>query len=126
MNRKYEWEGCCRRIDCSEHYFNCMAVIRSNSAATDDKSELSRIMRLEVPVIVKLAERKLAMSEVLRLGVGSIIEFVKSNDEPLQLMINNRTIAIGEAVKVGENFGLRIKQVGTMKQLVAAMGTTLR
>jgi len=103
-----------------------MAVIRSNSAATDDKSELSRIMRLEVPVIVKLAERKLAMSEVLRLGVGSIIEFVKSNDEPLQLMINNRTIAIGEAVKVGENFGLRIKQVGTMKQLVAAMGTTLR
>jgi flagellar motor switch protein FliN len=103
-----------------------MAVIRSTSAAPENKSELNRIMHLEVPVIVKLAERKLAMSEVLRLGVGSIIEFVKSNDEPLQLMINNRTIAIGEAVKVGENFGLRIKQVGTMKQLVAAMGTALR
>ena len=48
---------------------------------------------------MKLAERKLAMSEVLRLGVGSIIEFVKSNDEPLQLMINNRTVAIGEAAR---------------------------
>ncbi len=83
-------------------------------------------MRMQVPVIVKLAERKLAMSEVLRLGVGSIIEFVKSNDEPLQLMISNKTIAVGEAVKVGENFGLRIKQIGTMKQLVAALGTTLR
>jgi flagellar motor switch protein FliN/FliY len=102
-----------------------MAVIRPTSAP-EGKSELNRIMHLEVPVIVKLAERKLAMSEVLRLGVGSIIEFVKSNDEPLQLMINNRTIAIGEAVKVGENFGLRIKQVGTMKQLVGAMGTALR
>ena len=83
-------------------------------------------MQLEVPVIVKLAERKLALSEVLRLGVGSIIEFVKSNDEPLQLMINNQTIAIGEAVKVGENFGLRIKQVGTVKELVAALGNGLR
>jgi flagellar motor switch protein FliN/FliY len=102
-----------------------MAVIRS-SPVTEEKSELARIMQLEVPVIVKLAERKLAMSEVLRLGVGSIIEFVKSNDEPLQLMISNRTIAVGEAVKVGENFGLRIKQVGTMKQLVAALGTSLR
>jgi flagellar motor switch protein FliN/FliY len=103
-----------------------MAVIRSSTPATESKSDLQQIMRLEVPVIVKLAERNLAMSEVLRLGVGSIIEFVKSNDEPLQLMINNRTIAIGEAVKVGENFGLRIKQVGTLKQLVTAMGSGLR
>jgi hypothetical protein len=41
-------------------------------------------------------------------------------------MINNRTIAIGEAVKVGENFGLRIKQVGTIKELVTALGNGLR
>jgi flagellar motor switch protein FliN/FliY len=107
-----------------------MAVIRSNPAATfpagQAKPDLKRIMQLEVPVIVKLAERKLPVAEVLRLGVGSIIEFVKSNDEPLQLMINNRTIAIGEAVKVGENFGLRIKQVGTIKELVTALGNGLR
>jgi flagellar motor switch protein FliN/FliY len=103
-----------------------MAVIHSKPAATDAKAdaraELNRLMKLEVPVIVKLAERMLPMSEVLRLGVGSIIEFVKSNDEPLHLMINNKTIAIGEAVKVGENFGLRIRQIGSMKDLVAAMG----
>jgi flagellar motor switch protein FliN/FliY len=103
-----------------------MAVIQTTRPSEPPQAELKRIMRLEVPVIVKLAERKLAVSEVLRLGVGSIIEFVKSNDEPLQLMINNRTIAIGEAVKVGENFGLRIKQVGTAKELVSAMGSALR
>ncbi len=108
-----------------------MAIIRSSSVATapapeSPQTELKRIMKMEVPVIVKLAERKLPVSEVLRLGVGSIIEFVKANDEPLQLMINNRTIGIGEAVKVGENFGLRIRQVGTVKQLVAALGNQLR
>ena len=99
-----------------------MAVLRKSPAQPDSQTEMKRILRLEVPVIVKLAERKLPLSEVLRLGVGSIIEFVKSNDEPLQMMINNKTIAIGEAVKVGENFGLRIKQIGTQKQLVAALG----
>jgi flagellar motor switch protein FliN/FliY len=103
-----------------------MALIRQQSAVSDGKLELSRLLKLEVPVIVKLAERRLTMSEVLRLGVGSIIEFEKSNDEPLHLMINNKTIAIGEAVKVGENFGLRIRQVGNMKDLVAAMGTPAR
>jgi len=44
---------------------------------------------MTVPVIVKLAERKLSLSEVLRLGNGAIIEFLKSSDEPLELLINN-------------------------------------
>ena len=79
-------------------------------------------MRLEVPVIVKLAERQLPMSEVLRLGVGAIIEFSKANEEPLELLINNKPIGVGEAVKVGENFGLRITQIGDVKSVIRSMG----
>jgi len=85
-------------------------------------SELQRILQLNVPVIVKLAERKLMLSEVMRLGVGAIIEFSKASNEPLELLINNKPIGVGEAVKVGENFGLRITQIGDLKQIVAAMG----
>ena len=83
---------------------------------------MDRILRLQVPVIVKLAERKLSMSEVLRLGVGAIIEFSKASDEPLELLINNKAIGLGEAVKVGENFGLRITQVGDVKSVIRSMG----
>jgi flagellar motor switch protein FliN/FliY len=84
-------------------------------------NELQRILRLQVPVIVKLAERRLAMSEVLRLGVGAIIEFSKANGEPLELLINNKAIGLGEAVKVGENFGLRITQIGDVKAVIRSM-----
>lgn len=84
--------------------------------------ELRRILRLEVPVIVKLGQRTLSMSEVMRLGVGAIIEFAKSSDESLDLMINNKTIGYGEAVKVGENFGLRITQIGDVREIISAMG----
>ena len=31
-------------------------------------------------------------------------------------------LAVGETVKVGENFGLRITQIGDVKQLIAALG----
>src|SRR5580704_15467177 len=82
---------------------------------------LDRILRLQVPVIVKLAERKLQLSEVMRLGVGAIIEFIKSSDEPLELLINNKVIGVGEAVKVGENFGIRLKQIGDVKQIIASL-----
>ena len=77
---------------------------------------------MTVPVIVKLAERKLSLSEVLRLGNGAIIEFLKSSDEPLELLINNKPIAVGETVKVGENFGLRITQIGDVKSVIRSMG----
>ena len=88
----------------------------------DGKADLSRILRMEVPVIVKLAERKLMLSEVMRLGTGAIIEFFKRSDEPLELLIHNKTIGVGETVKVGENFGLRITQIGDVKQLIQALG----
>ena len=84
-------------------------------------TELRRILQLEVPVIVKLAERKMNLSEVLRLGAGAIIEFSKNSEEPLELMINNKSIAFGETVKVGENFGLKISQIGDLKQLIRSL-----
>jgi flagellar motor switch protein FliN/FliY len=85
------------------------------------ETQLARILRLEVPIIVKLAERKLSVNEVMRLGAGAIIEFLKSSEEPLQLLVNNKAIGLGEAVKVGENFGLRITQIGDVRQIVAAL-----
>ena len=92
------------------------------AAPTPAQADLQRILRLQVPVIVKLGERKLLLSEVMRLGVGAIIEFFKSSEEPLELMINNKTIAVGETVKVGENFGIRITQIGELKEIIASLG----
>ncbi len=77
---------------------------------------------MEVPVIVTLARRTLTLSEVMRLGPGAIIEFIKSSDEPLELLINNKVIGLGEAVKVGENFGLKITQIGDVKEVIRSMG----
>ena len=94
------------------------------SASQPSNRELQRILRLEVPIIVKLAERKLLLSEVMRLGVGAIIEFVKSSSEPLELLINNKVIGQGETVKVGENFGLRITRIGDVKQIIESLGNT--
>ena len=103
-----------------------MAVLHSPQPPTPKSpgnAELQRILGLEVPVIVKLAERRLMLSEVMRLGTGAIIEFFKSSEEPLELLINNKVIGRGETVKVGENFGLRITQVGDVKQVIKALGS---
>jgi flagellar motor switch protein FliN/FliY len=94
---------------------------RSESTGTSP-DEVNRILRLQVPVIVKLAERTLTLSEVMRLGNGAIIEFFKRSDEPLELLINNKPIGTGEAVKVGENFGLKITHIGDVKAVIRSLG----
>jgi flagellar motor switch protein FliN/FliY len=99
-----------------------MPVLSTSPVSGRSSAELARILQLEVPVIVKLAERKLTLSEVMRLGPGAIIEFSKSSEEPLELLINNKAIGLGEAVKVGENFGLKITQVGDVKEVIRSMG----
>ena len=95
-----------------------MPIATSNSSAEPD---VDRILKLQVPLIVKLAERRLPLADVLHLGVGSVLEFAKPSGEPLTLLVNNKPIATGEAVKVGENFGLRLTHVGDPKQIIQSL-----
>jgi len=95
----------------------------SESADVPENCELQRILRINVPVIVRLAQRKLAVAEVLNFDVGVVIEFDKTVDEPLDLMVNNKCIGRGQAVKVGENYGLRIMQIGPIAETIRALGS---
>lgn len=85
-------------------------------------ADLSTILKLEVPIIVQLAERRMTVGEVLALVPGSIVELPKTAEEELELLVNNRAIGTGVAVKIGENFGVEIRSIGTPEERVAALG----
>lgn len=73
---------------------------------------LARIRDINVPVIVKLAERRIEIEELLRLCPGTIVSFDKPCEDLLELMVSNQMYARGEAVKIGEKFGIKISEVG--------------
>lgn len=83
--------------------------------------ELRRLLHLHVPVIVKLAERRMRLSRIVSLATGTIVEFDKPAEQPLELMVNNVTIGQGDVVKIGENFGLRINSIGRPEQTIRAL-----
>lgn len=84
-------------------------------------TDLHTILKLSVPLIVQIGQRTMRMSEVVSLGPGAILELSKSVDEDLELLVNNKPVARGSAVKVGENFGVRISAVGSAQDRVNAM-----
>ena len=72
---------------------------------------LSFVMDVPVEVTIELGRKTAKIGEVLRLGPGSILELSKANGEPLDVYVNNRFIARGEAVVVGERYGIRLIEV---------------
>ena len=68
---------------------------------------------LDVPLViaVELGRRSIPVAELLNLGKGSVLELDKVAGEPLDLRINGRLIARGEAVVVNDKFGVRLTQI---------------
>lgn len=85
---------------------------------------LDRILAMEIPVIVVLAEKKMEVGDVLNLTQGSVVEFAKPADEFLDVLVNNQRIARGEAVRVGERFGVQVREIGAPSETIRAMGRT--
>lgn len=84
-------------------------------------TDISTILKLTVPVIVELGRHRMAMDDVLALGPGAILELEKPSEDELDLLVNNVPMGKGVAVKVGENFGIRITAIGSAKQRVEAL-----
>lgn len=95
-----------------------------NSALRSLPPYARSLLRISVPVMVTLATTRLSLKRILQLGPGTIVPLEKSCEDPLILQVGNHDIAIGEAVKVGDKFGLKINSmVMPVEKFLAIRGT---
>jgi flagellar motor switch/type III secretory pathway protein FliN len=80
----------------------------SSGAASPLPAYLQSLLQIPVPLSVTLVCKRQPLQRILELGPGSILPFDKPCTEPLTLEVAGQTIAQGEAVKVGDKFGLRL------------------
>jgi flagellar motor switch protein FliN/FliY len=73
--------------------------------------DMDFILDIPLTVSVELGRGKMMISELLKLGRGSVVELTKLAGEPLDVFVNNRLIAIGEVVVTNEKFGVRLTEV---------------
>ncbi len=85
-------------------------------------TDVDTILKLEVPLLVMVGECRRPVEDVLSLGPGAIIELERPADSDLILMVNNKAIGSGHAVKVGENFGIKITEIDSATDRISAMG----
>lgn len=72
---------------------------------------LQLILDIPLKVTVELGRTKMVVSELLNLGQGSVIELNKLAGEPMEVLVNDKLVARGEAVVVNEKFGVRLTDI---------------
>lgn len=83
-----------------------------SGAVTSGKDRnLQMILDIPLRVTVELGRTKMPVSELLNLTQGSVIELSKLAGEPMEVYVNDKLIARGEAVVVNEKFGVRLTDI---------------
>jgi flagellar motor switch protein FliN len=72
---------------------------------------LDFILDIPLQLTVELGRTKLLVKDVLQLNQGSVVELTKLAGEPLDVFVNSKLVARGEAVVVNDKFGIRLLDI---------------
>jgi len=95
------------------------------AAAQDDhdsRRDLEFLFDVPLQVSVEVGRARILLKDLLHMGEGYVIELNKLSGEPLDLYVNSRLIARGEAVKVGDKFGIKLTEVVSQSDRIAQLG----
>ena len=87
-----------------------------------DARDLDFILDIPLELTVELGRTKMMVNDLLQLGQGSIVELNKLAGEPLEICINRKLVARGEAVVVNEKFGVRLTDIVSPIERVKSLG----
>jgi len=84
--------------------------------SSDEMRNIALIMDVKLPVRVRIGRKKMLLKDVLNMDIGSVIELNQLANDPLEILVDNNVIALGEVVIVDGNFGVQITSIGTKKE----------
>ena len=95
----------------------------------DDKNEtssgrgLDRVLDLPLEIHVELGRKRVRIADLLALAPGSLVELDVAAGAPLSILANQVLVAHGEAVVVGERYGVRVTEIVSPQERVRRLGS---
>lgn len=71
------------------------------------------LLDVRLTLSVEVGRVQMPVREVMELGPGSVVELNRAAGEPVEIYANGRCIGHGEIVVVGDQFGVRITELGS-------------
>lgn len=106
----------------TDAHFQDMTEMSKQPRDKDLKRELDFILDIPLDVSAELGRTRLLINELLQLGQGSVVELNKLAGEPLEVYVNGKLVARGEAVVINEKFGVRLTDIISPIERVKQLG----
>lgn len=91
-----------------------------SAETTQAGSALDLLLDIELPVTLRFGRTNMSLREVIDLSSGSVIDFGQNAESPVEVLVNGRVVARGEAVMVQGNYGVRISQIESRRERLEA------
>jgi flagellar motor switch protein FliN/FliY len=88
----------------------------SEELNSEEMRNIALIMDVQLPVRVRIGSKKMLLKDVLSMDIGSVIELNQLANDPLEILVGDKVIAMGEVVIVDGNFGVQITEIGTKRE----------
>ena len=88
----------------------------------ENVKNLEFLLDIPLHVSVEVGRTKILIKDLLQMREGNVIELEKLAGEPLDVYVNSRLIARGEAVLVNEKFGIRLTDVVSPAERIENLG----
>ncbi len=89
---------------------------KEDDLSSTEMKNISLILDVKLPVRVRIGSRKMLLKDVLNMDIGSVIELNQLANDPLDILVGDKTVAKGEVVIVDGNFGIQISEIGTKRE----------
>ena len=84
--------------------------------------DLEFVYEVPLQVSVELGRARILLKDLLQMGEGYVVELDKMAGEPLDLFVNGGLIARGEAVRIGDKFGIKLTEVVSQSDRLEKLG----
>ena len=98
-----------------------MAMEEGSETNKAGERRLDLLLDVPLELSVELGRTRMTIQDLLGLGPGSVIELDKIAGEALDILVNDRLVARGEAVVVNDKFGVRITDIVSQSERVARL-----
>jgi flagellar motor switch protein FliN/FliY len=85
---------------------------------------LEFLLDVTLQITVEVGRARMTIQDLLQLGQGSVVELEKLAGEPLDIYLNGKQVARGEAVIVNEKFGVRLTDIISPEDRVESLGAS--
>lgn len=83
----------------------------TQDSAPISEAELDAVLDVPITVTAILGTKRMAIADIARLGIGSVLELERQVGEPIDIFVDGRLIARGEVVLADERLAITMTDI---------------